>query len=195
MRQHRRRWYGPCTNCPNTPKFNLVSALRYIPSLEKNSMQQTHRLTIRLNKCVISTTSVVKSSALILLVPFPPPNSGPDLTNFEVPITARQAIADDEFEGIKIPKASLIHFPALVINMNTEFWGEDAESFRPERWENLKDVPNTQFITFQHGTPVPPLSHQLRFRFDLLFVFSLFPFWEADSGEVSVHVSDGSSRN
>ena len=78
------------------------------------------------------------------------------MTNFEVPITVRQAVADDEFEGIRIPKASLIQFPALVINMNVEFWGDDAESFRPERWENLKDVPNTQFITFQHGTPISP---------------------------------------
>jgi len=117
------------------------------------------------------------------------------VTNFEVPITARQAIADDEFEGIKIPKASLIHFPALVINMNIEFWGEDAESFRPERWEKLKDVPNTQFITFQHGTPIPLLSRHFRFRFDLLFVSLCFPVGGADSIEVSVHVSDENSRN
>ena len=69
-----------------------------------------------------------------------------------VPITARQAVADDIYEGIFIPKDSLIHFPKLVINMNTSIWGPDAEEFRPDRWENLKDVPNTHFLTFQHGT-------------------------------------------
>ena len=68
------------------------------------------------------------------------------------PITARQAVADDIYEGVFIPKDSLIHFPKLVINMNTSIWGADAEEFRPDRWEKLKDVPNTHFLTFQHGT-------------------------------------------
>lgn len=75
-----------------------------------------------------------------------------------VPVTARQAIADDEFEGWKIPKASLIHFYAFLVNTNTEIWGPDASEFRPERWDNIKDVPNTQFFTFQHG--LPPLNPQ-----------------------------------
>ena len=45
----------------------------------------------------------------------------------------------------------MIHFPSLVINMSHEIWGPDAEEFRPERWESLRDVPNTHFLTFQHG--------------------------------------------
>jgi cytochrome P450 len=35
--------------------------------------------------------------------------------------------------------------------MSSSIWGADAEEFRPERWEHLKDVPNTHFFTFQHG--------------------------------------------
>lgn len=82
----------------------------------------------------------------------PPGTSHIVNTDYHVaPITARQAVADDIYEGILIPKDSLIHFPTLVINMSTSIWGTDAEEFRPERWENLKDVPNTQFLTFQHG--------------------------------------------
>ena len=69
----------------------------------------------------------------------------------KVPITARQAVADDVYEGVMIPKDSIIHFPHLVINMSTEIWGPDAAEFRPERWDDLKDVPNTHFMTFQHG--------------------------------------------
>jgi len=37
------------------------------------------------------------------------------------------------------------------VNTHPSFWGPDAEEFRPERWDELKDVPNTHFITFQHG--------------------------------------------
>jgi hypothetical protein len=81
-----------------------------------------------------------------------------------VPLTARQAVVDDVFEGIKIPRATLIHFYALAVNMNPEFWGPDAEEFRPERWDDLKDVPNTQFLTFQHGILSYPLCVLRSFR-------------------------------
>lgn len=68
-----------------------------------------------------------------------------------VPITARQATEDDVFEGIHIPKDTIIHFPSLVINTNHVLWGDDADEFRPDRWDSLKDVSSTQFLTFQHG--------------------------------------------
>jgi len=73
-------------------------------------------------------------------------------------MTARQAVEDDVFEGIHIPKDTIIHFPSLVMNTNHALWGDDAEEFRPERWVSLKDVPNTQFLTFQHGIG-PSRSH------------------------------------
>jgi cytochrome P450 len=80
-----------------------------------------------------------------------PPGTPSHCISNLAPITARQAVADDVYEGVKIPKDSIIHFPHLVINMSTEIWGPDAAEFRPERWDNLKDVPNTHFMTFQHG--------------------------------------------
>jgi cytochrome P450 len=69
------------------------------------------------------------------------------------PLTVRQAITDDVFEGVRIPRGALIHMPMVVSNLNPAFWGPDAEEFRPERWDNLKDVPNTSFLTFLHGNP------------------------------------------
>jgi cytochrome P450 len=91
---------------------------------------------------------VVKFSEWIHQVPF---SYFTILTLCIVPITARQAVFDDVYEGIRIPKDTLIHFPALVINMSPFLWGPDADQFRPERWENIRDAPNTQFLTFQHG--------------------------------------------
>jgi len=68
-----------------------------------------------------------------------------------VPITARQATEDDVFEGIHIPKDTIIHFPTIVINSNHALWGDDADEFRPDRWDELKNVLSTQLLTFQHG--------------------------------------------
>jgi cytochrome P450 len=68
-----------------------------------------------------------------------------------VPITARQATADDVFGGVLIPKDTVLLFSTLVINMQPSIWGPDSSEFRPERWEDLKEVPNTHFLTFQHG--------------------------------------------
>ena len=65
---------------------------------------------------------------------------------------ARQALEDDVYEGIRIPKGSTINMPVAVYNMNPSFWGPDAEEFRPDRWDNLKDVQNVNFLTFQNGT-------------------------------------------
>jgi len=72
-------------------------------------------------------------------------------TTNPAPLTARQALHDDIYEGIFIPKDTIIHYPTLVVNTHPLFWGPDAEEFRPERWDDLKDFPNTNFLTFQHG--------------------------------------------
>ena len=69
-----------------------------------------------------------------------------------MPITVRQAIEEDTYRGIIIPKDTLIQFPMLVTNTHPTFWGPDADEFRPDRWDSLKDVSNTHYLTFQHGT-------------------------------------------
>ncbi|KAH7927163.1 cytochrome P450 [Leucogyrophana mollusca] len=62
-----------------------------------------------------------------------------------LPQTVRQAAKDTEVDGIFVPKGTLIYVPVRVFNTWEEYWGDDAEEFRPERWENLPETYNSAF--------------------------------------------------
>ncbi|CAN6306156.1 unnamed protein product [Urochloa humidicola] len=51
-------------------------------------------------------------------------------------LVPRESIAECEIEGYKIPARSRIIVNAWAIGRDTECWGEDAEEFRPERFED-----------------------------------------------------------
>ncbi|KAG9125905.1 hypothetical protein FRC07_005703, partial [Ceratobasidium sp. 392] len=58
---------------------------------------------------------------------------------------------------ISVQKGDTVHIPILVMNRSKEIWGDDAEMFRPERWENLpertKEMPSVwdHLMTFIAG--------------------------------------------
>ncbi|KAG8709037.1 hypothetical protein FRC09_000904 [Ceratobasidium sp. 395] len=65
-----------------------------------------------------------------------------------------------ERTSIGVQKGDTVIIPILVMNRNKEIWGEDAEVFRPERWDNLpenvKDMPGVwdhlmSFISGPHA--------------------------------------------
>ncbi|KAG8769894.1 hypothetical protein FRC12_004666 [Ceratobasidium sp. 428] len=65
-----------------------------------------------------------------------------------------------EQTSIGVQKGDTVFIPILVMNRNKEIWGEDAEVFRPERWDNLpenvKDMPSVwdhlmSFISGPHA--------------------------------------------
>ncbi|KAB8258464.1 cytochrome P450 [Aspergillus pseudonomiae] len=80
-----------------------------------------------------------------------------------VPMTIREAVRDSMVAGTHIPKGTRILLCPYAINRSPEFWGNDGEEFRPERWidtdKNGQLVTNntggasTNFaqITFLHG--------------------------------------------
>ncbi|RAQ58065.1 cytochrome P450 monooxygenase [Aspergillus flavus] len=80
-----------------------------------------------------------------------------------VPMTIREAVRDSVVAGKHIPKGTRILLCPYAINRSPEFWGNDGEEFRPERWidtdKNGQLVTNntggasTNFaqITFLHG--------------------------------------------
>ncbi|KAJ7139269.1 cytochrome P450 [Mycena epipterygia] len=68
--------------------------------------------------------------------------------------TSRMAMADDiiplsrpyvdgagrTHESLRISKSQIIHVPILDVNTDKEIWGEDAQVFRPERWEDIPEA-------------------------------------------------------
>lgn len=80
-----------------------------------------------------------------------------------VPVTLRESIRDTTLAGKHVPKGTRIIVCPYAINRSPEFWGNDGETFRPERWidtdKNGQSVVNhtggasTNFaqITFLHG--------------------------------------------
>ncbi|KAF9889511.1 hypothetical protein FE257_007221 [Aspergillus nanangensis] len=80
-----------------------------------------------------------------------------------VPVTLREAVRDTTIAGKHVPKGVRIILCPYAINRSPEFWGDDGDQFRPERWIDTdkegKSVVNhnggasTNFaqITFLHG--------------------------------------------
>ncbi|KAF8597174.1 cytochrome P450 [Ceratobasidium sp. AG-I] len=100
-----------------------------------------------------------------------------------VPATMRQAAVDatipvgEEYKDrygvtqthVNIQKGDNIYIPIIAMNRSRDVWGEDANDFKPERWDNLpeaaKDMPGVwgHQMTFIHG------SHAcIGFRFALI---------------------------
>ncbi|KAJ7436818.1 cytochrome P450 [Mycena latifolia] len=81
-----------------------------------------------------------------------------------VAYTARMAMVDDVLplsrpyvdgngqahESLPIGKGQVIHIPILDVNTDTEIWGEDADVFRPERWEQIPDAANNVPGVYAH---------------------------------------------
>jgi cytochrome P450 len=64
-----------------------------------------------------------------------------------VPNNARAAIHDtilprgggpDQSQPVFVPKGSAVFYSIYSMHHNKEYWGEDADEFRPERWEEGK---------------------------------------------------------
>jgi cytochrome P450 len=62
-------------------------------------------------------------------------------------VVGRLAVEDHEFAGYKIPKGSLALASMFVTHRDPRFW-EDAESFKPERWETLSIKETSQRFTY-----------------------------------------------
>ncbi|PNY27694.1 Cytochrome P450 monooxygenase CYP53A26 [Tolypocladium capitatum] len=53
--------------------------------------------------------------------------------------------------GHYFPPGTVLSVPAYTIHHSKEIWGEDANEYRPERWENATPRQKNAFIPFSHG--------------------------------------------
>ncbi|KAH7337785.1 cytochrome P450 [Rhizoctonia solani] len=89
----------------------------------------------------------------------PVPNV-PREANQDVQIPVSKSYKDKygvERNHISLQKGDMIIVPILTLHRMKEIWGEDAQEFRPERWENLPEAANElpgvvgHLMTFIHG--------------------------------------------
>ncbi|KAF7291237.1 hypothetical protein MIND_01267400 [Mycena indigotica] len=113
-----------------------------------------------------------------------------EFMRFHSPVTSvqRMAMQDDliplaspyidekgnSHESLLVPKGQRIFIPLAAVNRDPEIWGDDANEFRPERWEHIPDaasaVPNVwaNQLTFFAGT-----HNCIGFRFALVEIKAL----------------------
>lgn len=65
--------------------------------------------------------------------------------------SARLLSKDVEHNGVTIPKGTLVMGPSYTIHRLREYWGPDANQFRPERFANAKDFHPVQYLPFGVG--------------------------------------------
>jgi benzoate 4-monooxygenase len=49
------------------------------------------------------------------------------------------------------PPNTVLSVPAYTIHHSTEIWGDDADEFRPERWDDVSEKQKNAFIPFSYG--------------------------------------------
>lgn len=69
-----------------------------------------------------------------------------------IPMTVRQSLKDDTLGQYRVPGGTVIYVLANTINRLPAYWGEKADEFDPDRWDDLPEtaVPNA-FMTFLQG--------------------------------------------
>lgn len=69
-----------------------------------------------------------------------------------IPMTVRQSRADDNLGGYHVPGGTVVYILANAINRLPQYWGETADQFDPDRWDDLPSTyTNNAYMTFLQG--------------------------------------------
>nr|CEG04521.1 unnamed protein product [Fusarium clavum] len=66
-----------------------------------------------------------------------------------------EAQTDMTIAGVNIPQGTTVQIVPAMIQLNPQIWGDDVESFRPERWEGAATSPYAM-ETFSNGPRICP---------------------------------------
>jgi cytochrome P450 len=100
-----------------------------------------------------------------------------------VPVNMRQALRDttlprgggeDGSSPIFVPKGRIVDYSVHVMHRLKELWGEDADEFKPERWQGRR--PGWEYLPF-NGGPRICLGRKSTIFFFFSPCFSLFRFY------------------
>lgn len=78
-----------------------------------------------------------------------------EVLRLEPPVTfgcSRTVEREYEVEGGAVPKGTFVLTHAYTIHRLPEYWGEDANQFKPERWQHADKFHPTQYIAFGLGS-------------------------------------------
>jgi cytochrome P450 monooxygenase len=64
-------------------------------------------------------------------------------------------------DPVVVQKGTLVDFRSSVLHRNKEFWGEDAELFRPERWFEGNIRPKWEYVPFGGGARICPAQQMI----------------------------------
>ncbi|KAH7232287.1 cytochrome P450 [Fusarium redolens] len=56
-----------------------------------------------------------------------------------------------QYDNFYFPPGTVLSVPIYAIHRSRDIWGQDANEFRPQRWEKLSSRQKTAFIPFGHG--------------------------------------------
>jgi cytochrome P450 len=80
-----------------------------------------------------------------------PPGAFLDIS-YIVSVTNRVATVDDTFNGVLIPKDTMIFICPAATNFDETVWGPDIDKFNPDRWDKLPEtLSNYSYLTFLQG--------------------------------------------
>jgi len=69
-----------------------------------------------------------------------------------VPLDSKIAIGDDTLpDGTFIPSGTVVQYSAYAMARSKDLWGEDAEAFKPERWEGRAPPSAFEYPVFNAG--------------------------------------------
>lgn len=115
------------------------------------------------------------------------------------PVTAswREAAKDLTICDTFIPKGTAVHFLPGMVNLSKSIWGEEAEEFRPERWDDLKGEATNPyaFMAFSHGPRICMGKHYGILNFKLIMVEMLVNFRFGVSKEIEEEVRLGGGKD